>query len=565
MASGFVGSQQLPGLASSLKTTYEGIDDGDTKRHLDSERLGRLGHNSFGFSRASFVANRRKRGFEEEYMLGLVLGRGATATVYQSLNYQTCQKVAVKAIQKKFVRDEKLWQNEIQIHRAVDNPNIVRLLDVFEDDSMVYLILELCEGRSLNDHIDNEGEDGNLAMPEEEVLQVFEQMVSGVHYLHQRGIVHRDIKPGNFICDTAPEDAATSSGSSSSKAERLKVKLADFGVSAYIGDKKHLLTKSVGSDGYIAPEVLRRQPYTEKADIFSLGCILHAMLTGSPPNYQDGVHILDEKKLQAASEESRSLLSNLMQPRPEERLSTESLLQLPALKRAQPARAVYAAGDGTGDEMRAPSCNELVDRLQAYASFPLLKKAAVLAMVSKAESYSEFEPLTEKFLSVSSSINRSCPRVTSQDICAAWLEEQLDVQCVQPFCGLSGCRLHHTVNCKSRSQLQCRRDAMQSEIEGLVNKIESSGEISYSEWLAATMDSSWYMDPSRIAATFRLFDQDGDGLVSVTDLEDLLPDVFERFSQWTILQGTQLTDSRPLSINEDNFSRLILSTEQLIE
>lgn len=550
IASGFAGCRQLSetGLASTPKTTYEGIHYGD-REHLDSLR--KLSHNSLGVSRASFVANDCRRGLEDHYMLGSVLGRGATATVYQSLSYQTCQKVAVKAIQKKFMRSERLWQNEIQIHRAVDHPNILRLLDTFEDDNMVYLVTELCQGGDLSDYLDNQEEDdGTLLLSEDAILQLFQQMVCSVHYLHQRGIVHRDIKPGNFLCNTSGGASASGAG-----AKRPTVKLADFGIAAYCGDMKHLLTKTVGSDGYIAPEVMQRQPYSEKADIFSLGCILHKMLTGSPPEVLDGAHIVDETRLQAASEDLRSLVKSLTERRPEKRPSAEDLMELPLLRHSQSQL----------NEATVPLGDQLLDRMHEYSSFPLLKRAALIAMVSQTASDVDFSALTAKFISMSSSRRDlwNCarrPGITSEDIYATLLQEQIMFKPLQPLSGLSGCRLHNTT-CRIRnaSQSLCCRKELHRDVQGFVSKIDVSGTIGYSEWLAATLDSSWYTDPKKITAAFKLFDQDGDGFVSEDDLKRVLPDVFERLPIDVVMKGTDITMWQSGGMTETDFSMLVCS------
>lgn len=517
-----------PSLKPDLKTTYEGIDDGMSER-LDSQRLQKLSHNSYGFSRASFVAAHRKPGLEENYMLSAVLGRGATATVYRSICYQTCQKVAVKAIQKRFVPNARRRLNEIQIHRAMDHPNILRLLDTFEDDKMLYLVTELCEGGNLRDYINADGiDEGSLAMSEGDALQLFRQMVSSVHYLHQRGIVHRDLKPGNFLCDGRPMQSPATEKNPNQETTRPIVKLADFGVSAYCGEEKHLLTRSVGSDGFIAPEVISRQPYTEKADIFSLGCILHTMLTGSTPECRDGVFTLDESMLQTSSEEVRSLLRSLTQHSPADRPSTEAVLQSSLLK------------PDMKTEAQVP--DHIMERISAYGSFPLLKRAALTAMISQTTSDVEFVDARDKFVSICSSASMSSQGRPGLSLHAVHHKPQ------QQRPGLSGCRL------------QSKRPGLKLE-PWLMRNIDTSGAVSFSEWLAATVDAAWYTDASRISSVFQLFDLDQDGFISEGDLRRLLPDVFERLPVDIVLQGTQITAWQTAGIDQEQFAAFIRTTD----
>jgi len=475
-----------------------------------------------------------------------MLGRGATATVYQALCYQTHQKVAVKVIQKKFVRSERLLLNEINTHRAADHPNILRLLDTFEDDKMLYLVTELCQSGDLQDHIFSEASEDEavLAMLEEDALHLFQQMVSSVHYLHRRGLVHRDLKPANFLRDVSSRRGKASEP----LAKSFILKLCDFGVASYSGYEKHLLTQKIGSDGYMAPEVIRRRPYNEKADIFSLGCILHTMLTGSAPQYQNGSHNVNETRLQFASEEVRELVRSLLQHRPEDRPSAESLINL-SLVRPSSSQLWSASG--------APA-KELLDKMCAYSSFPLLKRAALLAMVSQASSDADFLPLTDTFISMCSPRSTNCrarPGIALADVYESLLKER---DAVQP--GLSGCR-------RAKRQMQpgdrralnrfCQSLGLRGDLERLIYSIDASGTISYSEWLAATVDSSWYMDPKRIAATFSFFDQDQDGLISEEDLKRALPDVFDLLPVDVVLKGAQLSASSWM--NQEQFSLLIHS------
>jgi serine/threonine protein kinase len=541
------------------KTTYEGLVD------TSSDHLRHLSAGSSGFSRATFVAGQRITCLQEQYLLGAVLGRGATSTVYRAVSVRTRQIVAVKAIQKRFVGDTEMFLNEIQIHKAADHPNILRLLETFEDDKMLYLVTELCEhgdlSRYLEFDVDNPDEGGAL-MPERDALLLFQQVVASIRYLHQRGIVHRDLKPGNFLCSglTAPS-AVAGWDNPDIEFKSIILKLADFGVSASCGSEKHMLTKKVGTDGFMAPEVIRSQPYNEKSDIFSIGCILHMLLTGSPPKWQGSSYELDSSRLETVSAEVRHLVDSLLQARPEDRPSAEELSLAPLLN--QPRHQLQQTSSRLD--------TQFLDRIYAYSSFPLLKRAAIVAMVSRAESDADFVPSIEKFMSIGRRRNMNSG-INIEDIYESLVEEvSSERQCLvrqalqresgiprtprRQIIGLRGDRRKRTAAnalATQRFQQDLRRD-----LEQLIFNIDAAGALSYSEWLAATVEPSWYMDPNRIAAIFGLFDQDQDGWISIGDLKGALPDVFHRLSVDDVLQESQLSARQSSWISKENFSRLI--------
>lgn len=540
-------------------TTYEGS--------AEDLSIGRL---SFGgFSRSTFVTERKGSAVDllDSYRIMEELGAGATSTVYRAVNKRTGEEVAVKMICKVHVKDAQMLKNEIQIHKATDHPNVLRLLEVFEDDRKLYLVTELCRGGDLGRHLGASCDEYSaVVMPEADALQLIQQVVNSVLYLHSRGIVHRDLKPSNFLC--------ASSGSGSEAPTRI-IKLADFGVSAYCSDK-HRLTRKVGTEGFMAPEIIRHQPYNEKADIFSIGCILHMMLTGHPPKEKGCGHYISSKmRLRFVSEEMQELVSWLLQPRPEDRPSASEVYQLPLLRRQREQGWVHSA--------RLDA--QLLDNMYAYSSFPLLKKAALVAMVSRAESDANFSSCIEKFMSLD--------RQDSSDVTVTDLYKALRAELVEDMgdkarqlLGLPSRGPGQSASGRAATRWPCRwrrptsppaapagaeREAagrglqrFQTELrkvaEDLVHKIDASAtrSISYCEWLAATADASWYTNAERIQATFRLFDTDGDGVISQSDLKKAIPDVFQKVDvREVLLESEHCPEQQGLGIREKDFILLL--------
>lgn len=150
---------------------------------------------------------------------------------------------------------------EIKILKLARHPNIVQLYEIIETPRQLYLITEYVPGGELFDYIV-----ANRRLKEEEACKFFQQIISGIEYLHELGIVHRDMKPENLLLDHAGQ-----------------IKLVDFGLSnTYTGDET--LRTACGSPCYAAPEMISGEPYHgSKVDVWSCGVILFAMVCGYLP------------------------------------------------------------------------------------------------------------------------------------------------------------------------------------------------------------------------------------------------------------------------------------------
>mmetsp|Transcript_57608 Transcript_57608/g.102181 ORF Transcript_57608/g.102181 Transcript_57608/m.102181 type:complete len:523 (+) Transcript_57608:3-1571(+) len=471
-------------------TTYEGRGDPpDIWSDLQPFWAG------FHLSRKDFIARRKAsiQELQESYSISEKLGEGRTSKVYRAKRVRSGADVAIKMINKSCIPDPEMLRNEVEIHKHTDHPHISRVFGTFHDDDHLYLLTELLEGGDLEEYL-NCQTGGRL--PEEDAMELFRQVISSVRYLHSLGIVHRDLKPANFLCSAA---ARRPSG-------KMIIKLTDFGTSASCGFKRRL-TKRIGTDGFMAPEVYRGRPYTEKADIFSLGCVLHTLLTGRPPRRaKDFTYERNGFLLSHVSKEVQSLLDWLMQHRPYNRPSIDEVSLEPLLQ-----------SSGTGFHDLLP-ISTFLEKMFEYADYPLLKKAALVAMVSHAESDLDFLQSIEKFRSMGSLRSMNMV-INAQDI-----HEQLQ---------------------------QELPDGRHVDVEHLIRKVgcNSAGSLSYSEWLAATADRSWYSDPARIDRAFHILDHDCDGMISEADLQHSLPSV-----------PAALQKFRPVS--REQFSHVI-SGEQL--
>eukprot|EP01133_Synstelium_polycarpum_P006816 gene6816-7921_t len=218
---------------------------------------------------------------EDFYVVGKELGRGAFSVVREGTKKNTSEKVALKYIEKKFVKKKHIEQlrREIDIMKKVSHPNVLALKEIFESDSHLTLVMELVTGGELFYKIVERG-----SFTEKDARNVVRQVCAGVEYLHSQGIAHRDLKPENLLCSGDGDD--------------MTIKIADFGLSKIFGTGEALET-SCGTPDYVAPEVLTGGSYDNAVDMWSIGVITYILLCGFPPFYASSQNLLFEKILTA--------------------------------------------------------------------------------------------------------------------------------------------------------------------------------------------------------------------------------------------------------------------------
>lgn len=212
---------------------------------------------------------------EHNYRLGKTMGFGSFSKVKSAMHVLTGQKVAIKIINKEQMKDmEEKVRRELKIMQVVTHPHVVRLYEIIETISDIFVVMEYVESGDLFDYIVL-----HSRLHENEARHFFQQIIAGVEYCHKNKVVHRDLKPENLLLH----------------AKRKSVKIADFGLSNFMRDG-HLLETSCGSPNYAAPEVILRMTYTgPEVDIWSCGVILYAMLCGVLPFDDENISGLYQK------------------------------------------------------------------------------------------------------------------------------------------------------------------------------------------------------------------------------------------------------------------------------
>ncbi|CAI7834891.1 unnamed protein product [Closterium sp. NIES-53] len=179
------------------------------------------------------------------------------------------------------LRTEVMLMGLLKVHSEV-----VQVHEVFEDRKAVHLVMELCKGGDLFDFIQSAPK-GRLN--DRHAASVMRQLLGALHHCHSLGVLHRDVKPENILlCDRMPHQ--TSNG-------EVGIKLSDFGVAGFLNDDG-VCTDSAGTSEYMAPEMAMKAPYNAKADVWSAGVVLYAMLAGGLPSW---AALPDEFNKQAGS------------------------------------------------------------------------------------------------------------------------------------------------------------------------------------------------------------------------------------------------------------------------
>ena len=252
------------------------------------------------------------------------LGEGAHGIVYLVNNILTNTRLILKKIHKEKENDEKNIKNELEVLKKLDHPNIVKIIEYYDTAEAFYVITEFCKKGELYGYIKQDCTEKQLAF-------LFYQIFSGLWYLHDHNIIHRNIKLENILISEIETDPVTSK-------LFFWVKIINFGT-AKICEGKNKEIAIVGSPYYIAPEVLK-QNYNAKCDTWSVGVMLYSLIVGVPPfdgrNANEiksriliGTYNSKHEKLLSRSPELQDLISKLLDVNTETRLSAKEALAHP--------------------------------------------------------------------------------------------------------------------------------------------------------------------------------------------------------------------------------------------
>ncbi|XP_061371236.1 phosphoenolpyruvate carboxylase kinase 1-like [Gastrolobium bilobum] len=256
---------------------------------------------------------------KQDYVVSAEIGRGRFGTVSRCFSVDSGGSFAVKSIDKVVITaggdplDAQCLLTEPRILQLLSpHPHIVNLHGLYEDDTHLHMVLDLCYESDLHRGV----------MPEPEAAAVMYQLMQAVAHCNRLGVAHRDIKPDNILFD-----------------DNNRLKLADLG-SAEIFKEDEPMSGVVGTPHYVAPEVLAGRDYTEKIDVWSAGVVLYVMLAGFPPFRGDSPVEIFEAVLRAnlrfpsrvfssVSSVAKDLLRRMLCKDVSRRLSAEQVLRHP--------------------------------------------------------------------------------------------------------------------------------------------------------------------------------------------------------------------------------------------
>ncbi|MBR5272969.1 MAG: Stk1 family PASTA domain-containing Ser/Thr kinase [Clostridia bacterium] len=223
------------------------------------------------------------------YEIQEIIGVGGMAVVYKAYDNMSQKTVAIKVMKDEFLADEdfrRRFKNESKAVALLSHPNIVKVYDVSFGDKLQYMVMEYIDGISLKEYIEQQGK-----LTYKETVHFTTQILKAMQHAHDKGIVHRDIKPQNIML-----------------LHNGTIKVTDFGIARFSRSETKTMTgKAIGSVHYISPEQARGETTDERADIYSVGVMLYEMLTGQVPFQSDNAVSVAIMQLQADAKKPTEL------------------------------------------------------------------------------------------------------------------------------------------------------------------------------------------------------------------------------------------------------------------
>ena len=229
---------------------------------------------------------------EDRYEILETIGEGGMAIVFRALDHRLNRYVAVKIMREEMAKDEEFRRRFCAESHAVamlSNPNIVSVYDVSHSDEREFIVMELISGITLKQYMDKKG-----ALDWKEVVHFSKQITRALAHAHERGIIHRDIKPQNIML---LRDGT--------------LKVADFGIAALENEVYENNGQTIGSIHYIAPEQARGLSPDARSDIYSLGVVMYEMLSGRLPYTGDTLAEIAVKHMNAKPEPLRNTFPSI--------------------------------------------------------------------------------------------------------------------------------------------------------------------------------------------------------------------------------------------------------------
>ncbi len=199
------------------------------------------------------------------YILESLIGEGGVGEVWRARHENLDKPVAIKCILPQFSKDKNIYDRftrEASSMARLEHPHIVGVHDFFSESGNTYLVMSYIEGGSLQDLLEKK-----QRLDSDEAMKISFDILNALDYAHQRGVIHRDVKPPNILVT-----------------EKLDAYLVDFGIALELGKKRVTqFGTNIGTPEYMSPEQIRGEKLDHRTDVYSFGCVLYEMLAGSTP------------------------------------------------------------------------------------------------------------------------------------------------------------------------------------------------------------------------------------------------------------------------------------------
>ena len=394
---------------------------------------------------------------------------------------------------------------EIEVQSSLDHPNIVRVYEYFEEGDCMHIIMELCTGGSLVSRISR-----MKKYDEADAATLVHKMLSAVLYIHQHGVIHRDIKLDNFIyTNNSPE---------------AELKMIDFGFAYEVEDGRESMFEQIGTPSYMAPELWSdyETEYNSSVDMWAIGVVTFMLLSGRRPFHssdpREKARIIREEPVKFdghdwahISHDAKDFIKKLLSKSPSKRASASQALKLPWIKKHS-----FLLSEAPSVSMSKHI--DVVSALMDFSAASDMRKLA-LEVLAFAIPPSKVEELKKLFV-------------------------QLDTDNTGTLC-------------KSEFREALKGvDITDDAVEQLFERIDvnSSGELEYSEFISASLNPSFMHAPS-IRSAFSIIDRNQDGTISVQELRNILGDEYSEAELATMLKERGAPDS----ITYDDFQSILLA------
>jgi calcium-dependent protein kinase len=435
---------------------------------------------------------------EDDYIMDTkVLGTGYNGSVFMASSKTSKGKYAVKGFHLNGVSKDKMDQleAECEIFLSMDHPHVARLVDVYESETHLNLVMECMEGGELFERLT-----ARKRFTEKDAAKAVYQMLLAVNYLHGKGIVHRDLKLENFLYEREDSD---------------HLKLIDFGFS-HIWEPNTKMALSCGTLAYVAPEVLKKS-YTSQCDLWSLGVILFILLAGYMPfsgaervqrkAIEDGNYSWRPERWKTVSAEAIDLVKGLLKKDCSVRLCAEKALQHPFLEKRHCPDTVPEPGD---------TC------IQGAAD----------ALVNFAKA---------------SQFRRACMSVMAWSLTN---EERAKVR--DQFIAMDKSKKGTITLCELKEVLTTQFSIADDQVKPIFDALDTSSndEIHYTEFLAAMVSTRIAMHDDLLTQTFQRFDVDNSGYITPANLRAVLGETFDGTQIDKLMAEADLTKDGRISYAE---------------